>query len=234
MCNMKYQNKMLRGFTLIELVLVLFIIAIVAAISLSTLLYAQSGQVFSNNFETLVSFLNNARTDAITAKGQPDYVGKNTTKFVTPANYGVDFATNTAGVGVIKLFSDTNPPISGATGQKLRFNKGTIYATGDDLVLKTYTFPKNYILNVDAISSDLKTKIPNSNNNNPVAIFYSPLYADIYAENIKIDQSNNPPPSGSFPFIRIKLIEKQPPNRCRQILIHQISGVLNIGPCKKY
>jgi len=229
---MKYQNKMLRGFTLIELVLVLFIIAIVAAISLSTLLYAQSGQVFNNNFETLVSFLNNARTDAITAKGQPDYVGKNTTKLVTPANYGVDFATNTAGAGVIKLFSDTNPPINGATGQKLRFNKGTAYDTGDDLVLKTYTFPKKYILNVDAISSDLKSKTPNSNNS--VAIFYSPLYADIYAENIGIDQSNNPSPLASFPFIRIKLTETQPPIRCRQILIHQISGVLNIGPCKKY
>jgi len=227
-------KKQKSGFTLIELILVMLIISVIAAISLSTLLGTQAGQAFNNNFDSLLSFLNNARTDAITGKGQTDFTDFNgingTTDLVTPANYGVNFNT-TAGAAKVQLFADINPPKTGTiSGARLRFDSGINNNTGDDLVLKSYTFPNNLSLAIFAADTAAPPIMVAATNPANSSVFYSPLYADIYAENIKIDQSNSAPLT-SYPFILIQLKENASPFRCRQIKIHQLAGVPEVAAC---
>ena len=206
------------GFTLIELVIVMGILVIVLGLSMSSMLQSQYVQVFNNNFGRLYSLVNNARSQAITGKGQLDYTdfdhdGITTTPpdYVTPANYGVRFDT-AAGSTNMRLFSDTNPLPSGGTGAKLRFDDGGNYVTGDDVILDSLTFPDKTTLVVKDGNGDT----PASS-----SIFYSMKYADIAYEDLAVTPS---------PFIRIQLTEENI-SVCRQIQIHKLAGIPEVGPC---
>lgn len=214
----------ISGFTLIELVIAMAVIVIVAGIALNSLGGSQSFQIFNNNFEKLFGMINNARSMAISGKGQLDYTdadndgctdsnkatGATCTvpDHVTPANYGVYF--NSSGTPNVELFSDTNPPTSGVTGAKGSFDVGTNYIGGDDTVLGSLILPSNLSLGVmdgtDVISSS-------------GSIFFSPNYADISFENLT-----------ATPFLNIELKDSKS-TLCRMISIHKLAGVPEVKAC---
>jgi prepilin-type N-terminal cleavage/methylation domain-containing protein len=219
--NMKTQKSNQKsGFTLLELLAVIAIIVVVFGISFSALMQSQASQIYNNNFMKIVSMVNNARSQAITGKGQLDYTNFdndnrywNSTPpdFVTPANYGVRF-DNTVATNNVIFFADINPPKSAPLGAKGRYDSGTNYGTGQDLILDSLTIPKTNILEVrDSTASPVFKS----------SIFYSPNYADISFEGL--DTSANP-------IIKIRL--SQPSiGLCRQIAIHKLAGIPEIGGC---
>ena len=129
-----------KGFSLLELLIVMGILVIVFAISMTSLMMAQYTQIFNNNFTKVFSLISNARSQAITGKGQLDFTDfdhdGSISDYVTPANYGVHFQTDSS--PQVTLFADINPPDSGSLGTKGRYDAGTTYNLGQDLV-------KNYI-----------------------------------------------------------------------------------------
>lgn len=203
-----------------ELIIVMAIIVIVIGISLGSLTSSQSLQVFNNNFDKIMSMISNARSQAISGKGQLDYTdfdhdgcddagggGCSGPDYVTPAYYGVHF--NTASGPNVILFADINPPITGATGQKGRFDAGGAHSAGDDLVMDNLTLPAGYTLEVaDSVSTYTEG-----------SIFFSPNYADISFEYISAD-----------PFLTLKLQDTKT-SRCRIISIHKLAGVPEIKQC---
>ena len=214
-----------KGFTLIELIIVMAIIVIVVGISFTSLTRSQSQQIFSNNFDKIVSIFSNARSLAITGKGQLDYTdfdndkcnysgqmtGGNCTSpdYVTPAFYGVNF-NNTLGAQNVVLFADIHPPLSGATGQRGVYNNSSnSYITGQDLILDALTLPGNLSLEVSGVDPSYPKG----------SIFFSPNYADVSFENLIAN-----------PFITIKLRGTKP-DRCRQIKVHKLAGVPEIDFC---
>lgn len=217
MKNKSFSNQR-PAFTLIELVIVMGILAIVLGLSMSSMLQSQYVQVFNNNFSKLFSLVNNARSQAITGKGQLDYtdfdgdgIFSPAIDYVTPANYGVRFDT-AAGSPNVRFFSDTNPTPSGGLGAKGRFDAGTNYSQGHDLVLDSLTLPAKTVL-----------KVIDGNGNTPAngSIFYSMKYADISYETFSVSNT---------PFLRIQLTD-QNTSACRQIQIHKLAGIPEVGPC---
>lgn len=214
------KNKKLKGkpgFTLMELLLVVMIVVIVVGLSMSSLLQSQSVQVFNNNFGKLFSIVNNARSQAITGKGQLDFTDydrdglKNIhSDYVTPANYGVRF--DVSGTPNVRLFADINPPLAGGTGQALRFDDGGVPTAGEDLILDSLDLPSTVTLTVK--DGDSITPVSSS-------IFYSPNYADIEYENLTM---------GASPFLRIQLTDTLT-TACKQIKIHKLAGIPEVGQC---
>lgn len=214
-------TKRKKAFTLIELIIVMAIIVIVVGISFTSLTRSQSQQVFNNNFDKIVSIFSNARSLAITGKGQLDYTdfdndgcnnsavtpGASCTApdYVIPAGYGVNFDT---GAKKVLLFADMNPPLGQAAGKRGAYNSGTAYTTGDDLILDTLSLPPNLTLEVSGVAV-----FPQG------SIFFSPNYADVSFENLVAN-----------PFITIKLRGTKP-DRCRQIKVHKLAGVPEIDFC---
>jgi prepilin-type N-terminal cleavage/methylation domain-containing protein len=212
--------KTKTAFTLIELLIVLGIVVVVVGISFSSLTRSQSFQVFNNNFEKIFSLISNARSLAISGKGQLDYTDfdsdtlnhlSSPADYVTPANYGIRL-NNTAGSTNITLFSDTNPPSSGG-GQKGVYNYGTNYVGGDDLDLETLKLPNTLSLEIEDASSIKNTG----------SMFFSPNYADISFDEIDAN-----------PFLVIRLKENAPGNLCRQIRIHKLAGIPEVQTCLAY
>lgn len=203
---------------MIELVIVTAIIIIVLALSFSALLQSQSFQVYNNTFIKLYSLVNNARSQAISGKGQMDFTNfdndTSSTDFVTPANYGVFFNTGT--VTSLKpnaaLFADINPPAAGSFSAKGQFDPGTQYNLGNDLILDRLILPKTMSL-----------EIKDGEGNTPVesSIFFSPNYADIAYENLIFNTS---------PFLTISLTDNSL-GICRQIIIHKLAGIPEVSLC---
>ncbi len=216
---MKIQSYPTRkAYSLIELLIVIGIIVIVLAFSLNALSQSQSTQLFSNNFAKLFSLISNARSQAITGKGQLDFTDfdhdtrtnlSSPPDYVTPANYGIHFQTDSA--PQVVLFADINPPESGAMGARLRYDEGTTYDLGQDVVLDSLYLPEGTILDVQD-GTGAKTS---------GSIFYSPNYADINFENLDVSTS---------PFITIKLSNPKLMG-CRIITMHKLAGIPEVGPC---
>lgn len=222
-------KKLSKAFTLVEILVVLAIIGIMTAIALNSLIISNRQQLFLNQFEEIFSAINNARSLAISGKGELDYIDydqdgcnytgaipcTNGADYVTPANYGVRF--DSTGTGRIRVFADMQVPLSGATGQKLRYDNGGAYATGDDVVLRDIVVDSRFQLSAYYGNGTLTADTL------PAAIFYSPLYADIKFEGIAVDENN--------PFFVVRLQEIGGVARCRQIKIHQLAGVPEVGAC---
>lgn len=211
------KTKSKPGFTLMELLLVVMIVVIVVGLSMSSLLQSQSVQVFNNSFGKLFSLVNNARSQAITGKGQLDFtdydrdhLNHTNSDYVTPANYGVRF--DVSGTPNVRLFADINPPLSGSTGSAGQFDMTGDYKTGKDLVLDSLDLPSTITLLVK--DGDYST--PSSS-----SIFYSPNYADIQYEDLTM---------GASPFLKIQLTDTLT-TACKQIKIHKLAGIPEVGQC---
>jgi prepilin-type N-terminal cleavage/methylation domain-containing protein len=218
-----YWKTQKKGFTLLELIIVLAIIVIVVGVSFTSLIRSQAQQIFNNNFDKIVSLISNARSQAITGKGQLDFTDFDNDKcnhngamtggsctspdYVTPAFYGV-YLDTAGGAKNVSLFADINPPLTGATGQKGIYNAGTSYTTGDDLLMDSLILPNNLTLEVSGAAAY-----------STGSIFFSPNYADVSFQTLVPN-----------PLITIKLRETNPP-RCRQVSIHKLAGVPEVGFC---
>jgi prepilin-type N-terminal cleavage/methylation domain-containing protein len=222
-------KKYSAAFTLVELLVVLAIIGIMASIAINSLIISNRQQLFLNQFEEVFSAINNARSLAISGKGELDYVDydqdgcnytgalpcTNGADYVTPANYGVRF--DSTGTGRVRLFADMQVPLSGATGAELQYDNGTTYTTGHDLVLRDVVIDSRFQMEVFYGNGSL------TQDTLPASIFYSPLYADIKFQDVAVDQTN--------PFFVVRLRELTGVQRCRQIKIHQLAGVPEVGAC---
>ena len=219
-----------QGYSLAEILIVVTIIIIVSAIGFGSLIRSQNQQLFNNRFQKIISLISNARSLAITGKGQLDYTDFdhdlcndqgailpdgtcNSADFVTPANYGVYFDSANPGNDKVVLFGDINPPDGAVVTQKKdQYDVGGVYKNGDDLNLDTLNVDKNFCVILDDGSA---TPIKNSG-----AIFFSPNYADIKFENFV-----------ASPFLKIRLRDKGPTNQCKEIKIHKLAGIPEVGPC---
>jgi prepilin-type N-terminal cleavage/methylation domain-containing protein len=218
------------GFTLIEVMIVLAIIVIMAGIALASMVRSQSQQLFNNQFDQINSLIGNARSLAITGKGQLDYTDADhdhcnqdgaiapdgtctAPDYVTPANYGVNF--NTTGSQNVVLFADLNPPSTGASGAKGRYDSGSSYSTGDDLKLG----------NIINLGNDYCIKLEDSTGASVTdgSILFSPNYADISFDKFSV--------TGTSPFLIIRLHDKTPVKRCKQIRIHKLAGIPEVEQC---
>jgi prepilin-type N-terminal cleavage/methylation domain-containing protein len=209
------------GFTLIELIIVTGIIIIVLSVSFSALLQSQSFQVYNNTFTKLYSLINNARSLAISGKGQLDFTdfdldGRTTSPadYVTPANYAIHFNTGTVSATVpnVALFADINPPQAGTINKKGQFDPGLQYNQGNDLILDRLNLPNLTVLKI----TDGDGATPEQS-----SIFYSPNYADITFENLTF---------GTSPFLTIALADSSL-GLCKQIIIHKLAGIPEISSC---
>ncbi len=223
------KQKQKKGFTLIELVIVLAVVTVIFGISFETFSRSQSQQLFNNTFEKIVSMISSARSLAITGKGQLDYTdfdhdgcrntsgeGCNGPDYVTPANYGVAFVENgrTHNNFIIKMFADNHPPATELTGSAGKYDTGTDYAAGQDLVLAEMPIPKQMqVVITPPFSASLQQETG--------SILFSPNYADISLDQLTWD--NN-----SFLTIQLKGVN---PARCRQIKLHRLAGVPEVGFC---
>lgn len=215
------KQKYKKGFTLIELVIVLAVVTVIFGISFDTFSRSQSQQLFNNTFEKIVSMISSARSLAITGKGQLDYTdfdhdgcsntggtGCSGPDYVTPANYGVYINSRAEGGANIRVFADNHLPASGATGQVGKYNNiDRAYVNGQDLDLAEFNIP-----------SPLKLQIATGDVG---SILFSPNYADISLDQLEWDKN-------SFLTIQLKGVN---PARCRQIKLHRLAGVPEVGFC---
>ena len=209
------------------------IIVIVTGIALGSLSTSQSLQVFNNNFDKIVSIISNARSMAITGKGQLDYTDADNDicnnngailpdgtciapDYVTPANYGIRL-DSTAGMPNVILFADANPPTTGTiTGAIGRFDDENNWAAGDDPVLgESLSLPPELTMEI----VDGGSVPPGGTAYASGSIFFSPNYADISFESFT-----------ASPFLDIKLTDARF-SRCRRLRIHRLAGVPEIQPC---
>lgn len=215
------KNKQKEAFTLVELIIVMAILVVVFGIALGSVNQSQSLQIFNNNFDKIMSMIGTMRSQAITGKGQLDYVdfdndncnesgGDNCDgpDYVIPAHYGVYFDTAN---GTITTFADMNVPKSGAVGKVGKFDENGSYKTGKDLVLEMRNLPENYQL----IIFDNDENAPFTKG----GIFFTPNYADISFEDFT-----------ASPFLNIKLMDTKA-NRCRMITIHKLAGIPEVKFC---
>ncbi len=226
-----------RGaYTLVEVMIVIAVLGVLFTASMTSLNSSRDTQDYNNNFDQLLSMLNNARSMAISAKGQTDYVDADgdgdKTDLVTPANYGVRFEQNSP--SKIILFADNNTNSSSDADAKKKvydFNSSNCNTpeNGCDFILKEYTFDKKYELKV--YKGDVNGQLHQVSSTITAidgfpSIFYSPLYADIAVEgaNIGLDDLD-------FPFLIIRFQESSGPKRCRQIKIHFLAGNPEVSAC---
>ncbi len=166
-----------RGFTIIELVIVMAIIVLMFSLGLAGLGNSQKQLLFSNAYERIIQLVREARSNAVTGKATLDYTDYDAdgctdaenhaaactllpaeNDYVTPANYGVDFDTE---AGVVTLFADLH-----------NGNEGT-YEAPD--LLGTYESGKDLAIAQFTISAPLKVVLVAGW---PRTIFYSPIFAD--------------------------------------------------------
>jgi len=214
------------GYTLVELMIVLVIIVVFAAIAMASMVRQQDQQLFNNQFESILSMINNARSQAITGKGQLDYTdfdhdgcqALDCTDFVTPANYGVHFDSKMdPSTENVVMFADMNPT-EAHPEYKGTYNPEPAAALteGGDLKLG----------NIINLGTDFCLRIEDNNPpsaNSSGSIFFSPNYADISFEGYQVTSDK--------PFLLIRLHDNTAANRCKQIRIHQLAGIPEVEQC---
>lgn len=67
------KNKLSKGFTMIELIVVVFIIGFISVLSFTGLTTYKYDQVHKNNLDNTLSLLNKARTKALSGENARDY-----------------------------------------------------------------------------------------------------------------------------------------------------------------
>jgi len=217
----KVDKNSQNGFTLIELMIVMVIITVLTGIIYGSMIRTQDQQMYNNQFEKILSIISNARSLAITGKGQLDYsdydhdlLTATTTPvdYVTPANYGVNFDSITPNANSVTQFADINPPETGGTGEKGRYDNDLTknYTLGQDLDLVKWDMGKDFCLFVDTYKTST----------NSGSILFSANYADISFDNLTAD-----------PFLKIRVRDKTPVNRCKQIKIHKMAGIPEVEQC---
>lgn len=121
----KIQKKLSSGFTLIELIMVLTIMAVLAAIVFSSFIKWRDSNSLSKDTETIISVLRQARNQTLSSKNS--------------SVYGVRFATTT-----VTLFAGTNYSVSTTTNKVFNLGKGniltiTLAGNGKDVVFQRLT-----------------------------------------------------------------------------------------------
>jgi prepilin-type N-terminal cleavage/methylation domain-containing protein len=157
-------HKYRKGFTFGELVVVMAIIALVAAMGINTYGKQRELTKFNDALSKTLSMIQTARTYASTSMSAYDSTGTNL--IVPPEGYGVYI--DKAGKK-ITLFANVK---AGTEMEKNRYDEGA----GGDTVEETYTLPDNMIF--DAIITD-----PESLAENFAVIFFRPPLADVTITN---------------------------------------------------
>ncbi len=161
---MKNKNAK-RAFTLVEIMIVLGMVVILVGVSLNSLVQAQRTQRFLNQFEEVYSMVNNARTNAISAMGQPDGGGG----FETPAHYGVRL--NPVG-STVEIFADLK-----STTVEGKYDEG-------DPILREVDISTDYELNIFEYDGTNQTSVEAAS-----SILFTPLYADMAFDGLRVDQN---------------------------------------------
>lgn len=158
-------HKYRKGFTFGELVVVMAIIALVAAMGINTYGKQRELTKFNNALSKTLSMIQTARTYASTSMSAYDSTGTNL--IVPPEGYGVYI--DKAGKK-ITLFANVKVDTE---AEKNQYNPSVV-STGykGDTVEETYTLPDNMIF--DAIITD-----PESLAENFAVIFFRPPLADV-------------------------------------------------------
>ncbi|MBD3270556.1 prepilin-type N-terminal cleavage/methylation domain-containing protein [Candidatus Peregrinibacteria bacterium] len=216
--KMKKQKskKSQKGYTLIEMMLVLMIITVLAAMSVGSLVNSQRNQIYLNQFEEVLSVLNNTRSLAISGKGAEDKTDadndSNKTEYISPANYGVQINTTH---DTLVIFADLNPnDVDGYS----EFEKDN-----EDPEIRTLNL-------VDAVTLEAETQDADGAqgenlDSKTFSLYYSPLYVDIAAvgNNLALDKDT--------PFLVLKVKDADTDARCRQIRIHYLAGIPEVEAC---
>ena len=152
-------HKYRKGFTFGELMVVMAIIALVAAMGINTYGKQRELTKFNDSLSKTLSMIQTARTYASTSRSAYDSTG--TSLMVPPEGYGVYI--DKAGKK-ITLFANV---IAETEMEKNRFDEGA----GGDTVEETYTLPDNVIFDEIITDPELTT--------NFAVIFFRPPLADV-------------------------------------------------------
>jgi len=169
-----------KGYTIIELLVVLAVIVLIFSIGLGSLLTSQRQVLFLSSYESVVQIVRDARSLALAGKAMPDYAdfnaNSNTSELVAPANYGVSFNLT---AGTVTTFVDLRKNPSAAVPAEGQYDPPPAvtgfyqYVAGKDVKMATYTLDSTMF---KLVSNMFNRLVPP--NDKRVDIFFSPIFGD--------------------------------------------------------
>lgn len=195
-----------KGFTLIEILMVVFIFGIIATLALSTYVKSTGTFDFLSNYKNVLSALRTARVYALTNRQEAG---------TTPGRYGVQITDNS-----VIVFAETGPtaftydPVEAACPDALCFEEP---AAGDfDPVIKNYDLTAtNY--SIEAFDSTFDTV--GTNLIMPLLIFY-----EIGSGELTVFQNAVEVPKNEHKFIVIRVYDGSSDLE-RHIMLFLVSGL---------
>lgn len=172
-----------KGFTIIELLVVLAVIVLIFSIGLGSLLTSQRQVLFLSSYESVVQLVRDTRSLALAGKAMPDYTdfnaNSNFTELASPANYGVSFDLP---AGTVTTFVDLRKSASQPTQVEGQYDPppavvgfykyNAVSCAKCDVKMATYTLDGKFKL-----VSNMFNRLA-APNDKRVDIFFSPIFGD--------------------------------------------------------
>lgn len=206
------KNFSKKGYTLIEILIVMGLTLFLFSAAIQSFITTSSQFAFANTVEKVVGLIRQARSMALSAKTQTDYVDFNqdreTKDQVTPANYGVHLESNENKPHLVTLFADNHQKRS-PSSTDCRENiydpkEKKDYENGCDIIIESFELPAEIKL----------VGLPGLRRE--TSIFYSPVFADVLFD--------PEPPVGDYSVVFGIEQKSGSVTRKRCFIIHKLAG----------
>lgn len=201
------KNFSKKAYTLIEILIVMGLTLFLFSAAIQSFITTSSQFAFANTVEKVVGLIRQARSMALSAKTQTDYVDFNQNKDindqVTPANYGVHLKSH-----LVTLFADNHQkrsPLSTDCKENIYDpGEGKGYESGCDIIIENFELPAEIKL----------VGLPEPSKK--ASVFYSPVFADVLFD---------PEPSAGAYSVVFGIEQKSGSvTRKRCFIIHKLAG----------
>lgn len=209
-----FLTKKTQGFTLIETLLVVLLIAMLATAAIQSYFNSTETFKFLSAYQQLTSALNTARSNAISSRQQGDQV---------PKRYGVCISGTSvisfADTGDKELMLDLKDDTKFAECGPTIFSKDTAQNANEDVIIADKTFKfSGYSMNInDTTKTDDSIK--------PIIVFYEKGSGNVTI----IDKSNTVIKKSENKFVSIEFTNSK---TSKFVNIYQVSGLVEESATK--